>query len=317
MTSDLINKYRPQSFDEFFGNDSIPNSLRNVLDKGTSRSFLFVGPSGCGKTTLARLVGIHKGVPLRNIIEVDAATHSGADAVRSITEGMKYKAFGKNPNKLIIVDECQSLSKKAWEALLKSIEEPPEHVHWCLCTTEISKVPATIKTRCVRYDVVPLSLDDLYDLVVEVASMEGLQCQDSILRAVASSADGSPRQALVNLGKVSSVGTLDDARTLLADISARNEMVDLCRQLVKMSTTEWKFMKLRNTINSLEGQSPESIRIIVTNYVAKVLSKESSEMKCCQYLKILEAFGEPFRETDKLAPVYLAVGGLIYTDDGD
>ena len=317
MKTDLINKYRPQTFEEFFGSDTIPNSLRGALDKGTARSFLFVGPSGCGKTTLARLVGIHKSVPLRNIIEVDAATHSGADSVRSITEGMKYKAFGKNPNKLIIIDECQSLSKKAWEALLKSIEEPPEHVYWCLCTTEVSKVPATIKTRCVRYDVVPLGLDDIYDLVVEVASMEGFQCEDSVLRAVAQSASGSPRQALVNLGKVESVGTLDDARTLLADISARNEVVDLCRELVKMSVNEWKFLKLKETINRLEGQSPESIRIVVTNYVAKVLSKESSEMKCCQYLKILQAFGEPFRETDKLAPIYLAVFGLIYTDDGD
>lgn len=310
---DLINKYRPQTFDELFGHEEISRSLRNVLDKGTSRSFLFVGPSGCGKTTLARLVGIYANVPLKNLLEFDAATHSGAESVRSLTEGIKYKAFGKNPNKLIIVDECHSLSKQAWQALLKSIEEPPEHVYWCLCTTEVGKVPQTIKTRCVRYDVDPLSDDDIRDLISEVADQEKISVETSILNLITTNASGSPRQALVDLGKCASATTRDEAVQLIKSVESTNETVDLCRALVKMDRFEWD--KLVKILPDLKGQNPENIRVVINDYITKCLEKEKRPSRIIHYLKILEAFAEPFNERDKLAPVYLALGNLCFGGD--
>ena len=310
---DLITKYRPETFDEFFGNESIVRSLGDVLAKDSSHSFLFTGPSGCGKTTLARLVAKTKDVPTRNLIEIDAATYSGADNVRAITETLKYKPFGGQPNRAIIVDECHSLSKQAWQALLKSIEEPPSHVYWCLCTTELNKVPKTIQTRCVHYDLRPLNDNDMFAYLSEVRDAEALKVPDDVLELIVQYADGSPRQALVGLSKLDGVDERGRAGEILSTAVDTKEIVDLCRGLVSMAQRQnFEWAQLQKLLNAVDEGNPESIRVVIRNYVAACISKESRPNVIMGYLRIMEAFDKPFTERDKLAPVWLALGELCY-----
>ena len=212
----LYNKYRPQSFEEVAGQQVIVRTLRNAI-KGDkiAHAYLFCGPRGTGKTTMARLfakaLNCEKGLgeqcnecsnclALNNgshpdVVEIDAASNNGVDQVRELIERVNYAAI-KGRYKIYIIDEVHMMSQGAFNALLKTLEEPPDHVIFILATTEPHKVLPTILSRCQRYDFGKIEPLDMKKKLVEILGKENVTFEEGALEAIADLADGGMRDAL-------------------------------------------------------------------------------------------------------------------------
>jgi DNA polymerase-3 subunit gamma/tau len=310
MEQPLHIKYRPKHLADVIGHDLVVNSIQAMLKKPTlPHSFLFTGASGLGKTTFARILADKFGCEAANIIEVDAATNTGIDDMRALTETLNYQGFGSTPNKLFILDECHALSKAAWGSLLKAAEEPPPHVYFVFCTTEESKVPATIVTRCQTFNLKPLRYDDLMDLLEYVLVHENLGTHPDVVKLVARTCQGSPRQALTMLANVATCQDVNEAAALLEAPMESKEIIDLCRALVDKSL-DWK--KAQTAIKNMSEQSPESVRIVLVNYLNACLLNAKSEREVPRLLDLLASFSKPCNASDKWAPILLAIGNFIF-----
>ena len=306
--NDLTRTYRPTSFDEVIGHEDVCASIERTMTTAQTRAFLFTGPSGVGKTTLARIIATEAGADLRDVMEVDAATHSGIADVKTIVGKMAYRGFGKSGVRVCIVDECHSLSKTAWQALLKAIEEPSETTWWILCTTELAKVPDTIVTRCLHYDLKPVHKDAMFDFLHEVVTAEGLDTDDGILDVVVRHADGSPRQALRSLQVVAHMDDRKAAARLLGDITSDDGGVrGLCQALNK-GTTWAQAMK---HVSRLDGIDGESVRIQIVRYFEKVARGSESDHRATSAVAILEAFENPYPRQNGQASLLVSLGQLL------
>lgn len=216
--SSLYRKYRSQSFDDLVGQDHVVKTLTNAVKAGTvAHAYLFTGPRGTGKTSTARLLAkavnhvddpesdLAKQIASGNcmdVVEMDAASESGVEDVRrSIVEASNYQPT-QLKYKVYIIDEVHDLSGKAFDALLKTIEEPPAHVIFVLATTEYHKVPPTIRSRCQRFTFHRAKISDLVSRLAYVTEKEGREAEDAALSVLARMADGSFRDALTLLEQV-------------------------------------------------------------------------------------------------------------------
>ena len=200
----LGNKYRPIDWNDVVEQDSIVTILNRQIETGNVRnSYMFTGASGCGKTTAARVFANKLGsVP----IEVDAASNSGVDNIRLIIEDAQERSISSK-YKVYIIDECHMLSNAAWNAILKTIEEPPKYTIFIFCTTDPQKVPATILNRVQRYNFTNISVRGILDRLIYVCMKENYECEESALDYIAKLADGSMREALSLLGQVADYST--------------------------------------------------------------------------------------------------------------
>ena len=213
----LYRKYRPNDFDDVRGRDAIVRTLKNQIISGRiGHSYLFCGTRGTGKTTIARIFARaancenqHDGNPCGecptcraiqaeanlNVTELDAASNNSVDDIRSIVDQVEYSPT-QGRFRVFIIDEVHMLSNAAFNALLKTLEEPPSYVIFILATTEPNKLPVTILSRCQRYDFGRLSSEIIEGRLREVAEMEDLQVEEKAFRYIASAADGSMRDGL-------------------------------------------------------------------------------------------------------------------------
>jgi len=305
MTADFHTKFRPTTLKEILGQKELVKSLQSVLAKKICRAFLLHGPAGCGKTTTARIIASMVGCAADALCEVDAATYSGIDAMRSITETLNFKPIGSD-TRVIIIDEAHSLSSSAWQSLLKSVEEPPLGVYWVFCTTNPSKVPETIKTRCACFQFSPVSTDDLVDLLIQVADAEGLPHSDEMLTLIARMSNGSPRKALTSLAKCCSCTTVDEIRTLLQVADEGDvDVIELCRYLSKGTATWEGAMKI---VNKFKVRDAESLRIVIVSYMGKVVLGSKNPQ---QALSVIEAFSTPYPANANFAYFLLSLGTLL------
>ncbi len=219
----LARKYRPQTFGDVVAQEHVTKTLRNALKNNRIASgYLFCGPRGTGKTTIARILArsvncatgptdepcgscpscleIASGSSL-DVLEIDAASNTGVDDIRTLRENVRYLPTG-GKKRIYIIDEVHRLSGSAFDALLKTLEEPPAHVMFIFATTEPLKVPETILSRTQRYDFRRVSLEDLAGHLRKVATAEGIAIDDAALHLLARKAEGSVRDALSLLDQI-------------------------------------------------------------------------------------------------------------------
>jgi DNA polymerase-3 subunit gamma/tau len=237
----LARKYRPNNFNELIGQDSLVKTFKNALNNGRlAHAFLLTGIRGVGKTTTARIIAkalncvddgnknepsfdicdkcspcisINKGNFL-DVIEVDAASRTGVDGIREIIDSVMY-----SPNnarfKVYIIDEVHMLSNAAFNALLKTLEEPPQNVKFIFATTEIKKIPATIISRCQRFDLQRVDLNTLTSHLIKICETENIKYEKDAITQICKASEGSVRDAL----------SLLDQAASLCDDDIKNETV--------------------------------------------------------------------------------------------
>jgi DNA polymerase-3 subunit gamma/tau len=243
----LARKYRPETFDQVVGQTHVTGTLRAALRKDKlSHAYLFSGPRGCGKTTVARLLAkainclenrqgdpcgtcetclaIARGNYL-DVLEIDAASNTGVDNIRELRDMAQYSP-SEGSSRVFIIDEVHMLSKGAFNALLKILEEPPARVFFFFATTEPNKIPRTILSRCQRFDFRLLSRDELGGRLNEIASAEGVTLEDTGLRLLVSLAEGSVRDGLSLLDQVvaGADGVIDEGVVVAAFGLVRSEL---------------------------------------------------------------------------------------------
>lgn len=197
----LYRKYRPESFKELVGQEPIATALEAQIAGGTiGHAYLFAGSRGLGKTSVARILAKELKVSPRDLYEIDAASHNGVDYIRELSENIYTLPF-ESPYKLFILDEAHMLSKGAWNAFLKTLEEPPPYVIFVLATTELEKVPDTVQSRCQVLEFKRPSRAALAKLIATTAKREGKTLEPAGAELLALLADGSYRDALSQLEK--------------------------------------------------------------------------------------------------------------------
>lgn len=202
MAEVLYRKYRPQNFTEVVGQEQVVEVLKGAIkSKNLSHAYLFAGSRGTGKTSIARIFAEEVGVTKNDLYEIDAASQTSVDDIRLLKEGVSSMPF-ESPYKVYILDEVHMLSKSAFNAFLKLLEEPPKHVIFILATTEMHKLPDTVISRCQVFQFKKPTQKALRDLVTEIAKKEGVAIQSAAADLVALLGDGSFRDTLGMLQKV-------------------------------------------------------------------------------------------------------------------
>ncbi len=198
----LYRAYRPSNFKEVVGQEQITKALiEQMASEKVGHAYLFAGSRGLGKTSIARIFAKELGTTERDLYEIDAASNNSVDDIRALTENVYTLPF-ESKYKVYILDEAHMLSKGAWNAFLKTLEEPPAHVIFILATTELSRIPETVQSRCQVYEFKKPSRMGLAKLVVEVAKKEGYTIESSAADLIAILSEGSYRDSLSVLERI-------------------------------------------------------------------------------------------------------------------
>lgn len=312
----LYRKYRPSNFSQIVGQDAIRDTLLNAVKSGkVNHAYLFTGPRGTGKTSAARILAktvnctdpkdfspcekceicteIKEG-RLIDLIEIDAASNRGIDEIRDLKEKINF-APSRAKNKIYIIDEVHMLTKEAFNALLKTLEEPPEHVYFILATTEVHKIPETILSRCQRFDFKRIAEDVIVSHLKFIAKEEGVSAEENALKLIAYNADGGMRDAIGLFEKLVVDGKLTESHVCeVLSISGYSSIEKL-----------YGFLENKDTISGLkeiQGLYSDGFDLINFNknfleYLRKKMieSVESGDTRRTAWiLKVIENFQESY-----------------------
>lgn len=255
----LARKYRPADFDSLIGQEAMVRTLSNAIDTGRlAHAFILTGVRGVGKTTTARIIAkalnctAHDGPTITpcgecdnctsiaqsrhvDVLEMDAASRTGVDDIREIIESVRYAPVSAR-YKIYIIDEVHMLSKNAFNALLKTLEEPPEHVKFIFATTEIRKLPVTVLSRCQRFDLKRVEADVLVAHLAKLVANENCTAEDGALKLIARAAEGSVRDSLSLLDQAIAHGAGSVGEGQVRDmlgLADRAQVLDLFEQIMK------------------------------------------------------------------------------------
>ncbi len=279
----LARKYRPTTFADLIGQEAVVRTLTNAIGSGRlAQAYMLTGVRGTGKTTTARLIaralncigpdgmGEATVTPCGvcehcraiaedrhvDVLEMDAASRTGVDDIRELLDGVRYRPTSAR-TKIYIIDEVHMLSNQAFNALLKTLEEPPEHVKFIFATTEIRKVPVTVLSRCQRFDLRRIDADKLSTLFHAIAEKEGAQVTDGALALIARAADGSARDGLSILDQAISQSAVGDASPSIDEDQVR-DMLGLADRVQVFDLLE----------SVLRGDVEQSLSLLASQYAA-------------------------------------------------
>jgi DNA polymerase-3 subunit gamma/tau len=301
----LARKYRPQKFSEVIGQEHVTRTLQNALEQGrTAHGYIFSGHRGIGKTTVARILAaalncrssdkpvtepcgicescteIRAGNAV-DVIEIDAATNRGIDEIRELREAARYRP-ARDRFKIYILDEAHQITDAAFNALLKTLEEPPDHIVFMLATTQPEDIPQTIRSRCQHFSFRAVKFNDIVGQLRDLVGRENIEADDDALALLAEAGDGSMRDALSILDQAiaSSSGgklTADSVRNLVG--AAPAHVLEEVMQAVARGASEDVLRQVDHLIG--EGHSPthfarQMVRFLRNATVAKIAGKDSS-----------------------------------------
>ncbi len=321
----LARKYRPQKFSEVIGQEHVTRTLQNALEQGrTAHGYIFSGHRGIGKTTVARILAaalncrssdrpvaepcgvcescteIRAGNAV-DVIEIDAATNRGIDEIRELREAARYKP-ARDRFKIYILDEAHQITDAAFNALLKTLEEPPDHIVFMLATTQPEDIPQTIRSRCQHFSFRAVKFEDIVGQLRDLAGREKIEADDDALALLAEAGDGSMRDALSILDQAiaSSSGkiTADSVRNLVG--AAPAHILEEVMQAVARGASDEVLREVDHLIS--EGHSPthfarQMVRFLRNATVAKIAGKNSSLLQISseereRVARVAELFGE-------------------------
>jgi len=321
----LARKYRPQKFSEVIGQEHVTRTLQNALEQGrTAHGYIFSGHRGIGKTTVARILAaalncrssdkpvaepcgvcescteIRAGNAV-DVIEIDAATNRGIDEIRELREAARYRP-ARDRFKIYILDEAHQITDAAFNALLKTLEEPPDHIVFMLATTQPEDIPQTIRSRCQHFSFRAVKFDDIVGQLRDLVGREKIEADDDALALLAEAGDGSMRDALSILDQAiaSSAGrvTADSVRNLVG--AAPAHILEEVMQAVARGTSDEVLRQVDHLIS--EGHSPthfarQMVRFLRNATVAKIAGKDSSLLQISsdereRVERVAELFGE-------------------------
>src|SRR6201982_1693012 len=300
----LARKYRPQKFSEVIGQDHVTRTLKNAIEQGRiAHGYIFSGHRGIGKTTIARILAMALNcrssekpvtepcgvcdscVEIRagnsvDVIEIDAATNRGIDEIRELREAARYRP-ARDRFKIYILDEAHQITDATFNALLKTLEEPPDHIVFMLATTQPEDIPQTIRSRCQHFSFRAVKSDDIVGQLRELVTREKIEADDDALALLAEAGDGSMRDALSILDQAIASSTerlsADSVRNLVG--AAPAHILEQVMQAVSESRSEEILRQVDHLIS--EGHSPthfarQMVRFLRNATVAKIAGKESS-----------------------------------------
>ena len=300
----LARKYRPQRFSEVIGQDHVTRTLKNAIEQQRiAHGYIFSGHRGIGKTTIARILAMAlncrstdhpvpepcgvcdscreiKAGQSVDVIEIDAATNRGIDEIRELREAARYRP-ARDRYKIYILDEAHQITDAAFNALLKTLEEPPGHIVFMMATTEPEDIPQTIRSRCQHFSFHAVKFDDIVQQLRDIATKEGIGFEEDALALLAEAGDGSMRDALSIMDQaIAACGNhlrADDVRGLMGTVSS--DVLEEIMNGVHDNSAE----RVLTTIDKLlvEGHSPlhfakQAVRFLRNATVAKVAGKDSA-----------------------------------------
>ncbi|EJO9722200.1 DNA polymerase III subunit gamma/tau [Staphylococcus aureus] len=294
----LYRMYRPQSFEDVVGQEHVTKTLRNAISKEKqSHAYIFSGPRGTGKTSIAKVFAkainclnstdgepcnechICKGITQgtnSDVIEIDAASNNGVDEIRNIRDKVKY-APSESKYKVYIIDEVHMLTTGAFNALLKTLEEPPAHAIFILATTELHKIPPTIISRAQRFDFKAISLDQIVERLKFVADAQQIECEDEALAFIAKASEGGMRDALSIMDQAIAFGdgtlTLQDALNVTG--SVHDEALDHLFDDIVQGDVQASFKKYHQFIT--EGKEVNRLINDMIYFVRDTIMNKTSE----------------------------------------